>query len=558
MGPARAATPFEVASLTEEEARAEFAYYRFIENDGIPFCSDCGSEALIEYKCRPILKCKDCGFKFSLTSGTDFAYRKLSYKKILCIITQFVVAYQGCSAREIRRNIRSIGNYKTAWVWAHKVRAALRRKESSITLGGEVEVDGAQVGGYVRPKNTKKERQDARKIFNRDSFRKMHVVLARERGGPARAWIAKEEEQAVSRIMNELRPGTRVITDAGKWADFREKFELRQVPHKVTYYTPEACTNLVESGFRVLRGMESIHRHIASTYLDFYASELAWRLDRTLPDVEARLKSVMSAMLVGGRSPMTGYFLKAKHGGKKRLCHVVNPDGADGFWRPPTREERSERRRAKGIVDPPRETATLREARSKAAWDKGFKFLSAADVIAEPGLLPSEPGIYAFFFADGASILSSSGYVADKRLVVWAHGARQHLYTGETYSLKARILQHLTGGIADSNLRETLFALQWAAGAIPKDLLDPHSRLRSEDALSAWLQENVTIGVKVCHYVGEAERALLARTASPLNIRDREPLPNARLLKAMRKRLRDEVLTHWEPSPQPSPQPRRR
>ena len=556
IGPALVAvTPYEVGGLSEEEARAIFQQYRFVENGGEPFCPKCGCDAIYTYKARPIFKCKSCDLQFTLTSHTQFRCRKLKFKQILAIFAAINVACQGCSSREILRNIRSIKNYKTVFVWVHKIRAALKRVQATRQLCGEVEVDGAEIGGYIRPPNTKKERTDLRKYPYRASDRKMNVVLARERGGLNRGWVAKQEQHAVKPFMESLEPGAVVFSDCGKWSPIRQKFPLFQVSHREMYYSPEACTNFAESGNNVLRVLATIHRRITHNYLDLYVAQLAWRLDAVRMTDEQAFGSLMGAMMANAPSPLAGYFKKKKHGGKKRLCEIVLEDGSPGLWTPPPKKKRL---RPADAVTPAEETSALRMARSDR-WNQGFTFVSARAYLEDKTLLPARPGVYVLLFseADASRILARSGYFPDPSLPAWRYDGFQHLYTGEAYFLRQRLEEHLAKDSSRSPLRETLLALHWSTDALHGGPVISDDRHATDAALNAWMLDRVLIGFKVCGYGREVERNMLKRAASPLNIRDRQATPYSELLRSLRKRFRDEVSGKWPPVASPT-RPRRR
>jgi hypothetical protein len=68
-------------------------------------------------------KCAACYHQFSVTSGTIFACRKLSFVDLLAAICLFVNAAKGTSALQFSRDLDV--QYKTAFVLAHKLREAL-------------------------------------------------------------------------------------------------------------------------------------------------------------------------------------------------------------------------------------------------------------------------------------------------------------------------------------------------------------------------------------------------------------------------------------------------
>lgn len=81
-------------------------------------------------------------------------------RDILLAIAIFVNAAKGISALQLGRDLDV--QYKTAFVMAHKLREAMALEHHDATLAGEVEVDGAYFGGYVRPENRKEDRNDRR------------------------------------------------------------------------------------------------------------------------------------------------------------------------------------------------------------------------------------------------------------------------------------------------------------------------------------------------------------------------------------------------------------
>ena len=67
-----------------------FKTIRFAENDGEPYCPHCGIDAVYEYRARRLFKCQDCEKQFSVTSGTVFRSRKMSYADIMLAVVLFV------------------------------------------------------------------------------------------------------------------------------------------------------------------------------------------------------------------------------------------------------------------------------------------------------------------------------------------------------------------------------------------------------------------------------------------------------------------------------------
>lgn len=158
---ARTLSLAQVLRLSDAEAYTTLKNIRFSENGGAAFCPRCGSVECYEYASRKIFKCKACGAQFSLTSGTIFASRKLSIRDILAAIAIFVNGAKGVSALQLSRDLNV--QYKTAFVMAHKLREVLgSNQDAARQLSGEIEIDGAYFGGYIKPANYKEYRLDRR------------------------------------------------------------------------------------------------------------------------------------------------------------------------------------------------------------------------------------------------------------------------------------------------------------------------------------------------------------------------------------------------------------
>lgn len=131
---------------------------RWSDNDGKPYCPKCGCLDLYTYKARKIWKCKGCTHQFSATSGTIFASHKLPIRDYLMTIALFVNGAKGMSVLQLSRDLNV--QYKTAFVLAHKLREAVAALRNDRTMSGEVEIDGAYFGSYVKPRNHKENRRD--------------------------------------------------------------------------------------------------------------------------------------------------------------------------------------------------------------------------------------------------------------------------------------------------------------------------------------------------------------------------------------------------------------
>ena len=173
-------------------------------DDGEPFCPKCGCVAIYTYRARRLFKCQACHGQFSVTSGSIFASRKMALRDILAAIAIFVNGAKGHSALQLSRDLDC--QYKTAFVLLHKLREALGAPAGRSKLAGEVEVDGAYFGGYVKPANRKANRVDRRLAMHRTGKRQV-VIVMRERDGETLPFVAKSEAAGVADHRCQRRAG---------------------------------------------------------------------------------------------------------------------------------------------------------------------------------------------------------------------------------------------------------------------------------------------------------------------------------------------------------------
>jgi transposase-like protein len=275
---ARTLSLAKVMRMSDDEAFETFKAIRWASTNGDPFCPRCGCVQIYFLSDNRRFKCAACSHKFSVTSGTIFASRKLAIRDYLAAIAIFVNGAKGHSALQLSRDLDV--QYKTAFVLSHKLREALGSVRSPAKLAGDVEVDGGYFGGYVKPANERENRRDRRLAYNQSGKRQV-VIIMRERDGRSLPFVARSEAAAVPTIATNIEAGSTVYADeASAWDSLHARFLTKRINHTEAYSTPEACTNWAESFFsRVRRAEIGIHHHIAGPYLRAYADEMGWRED---------------------------------------------------------------------------------------------------------------------------------------------------------------------------------------------------------------------------------------------------------------------------------------
>lgn len=305
---ARSLSLAEIFRLSDDEAYRVFSDLRWEGSGGEPYCPRCGCLKVYEITTRRALKCAACEKQFTVTSGTIFASRKMSYRDLLAAIAIFVNGAKGMSALQLSRDLGV--QYKTAFVLSHKLREAMAQEFGAVALSGEVEVDGAFFGGHVKPKNVKADRRDRRLLENRSGKRKRVVVL-RERHGRTLSFAVAAEAEGVALAQQRVFPDAVIHADeASHWDALHARFQTRRINHSVRYSDGIACTNMAESYFSRLRRAEiGTHHHIAGPYLNAYAAEMSWREDnRRVSNGDQFIKVVTATMDAAVSRQWKGYW----------------------------------------------------------------------------------------------------------------------------------------------------------------------------------------------------------------------------------------------------------
>ena len=207
---ARTLSVREIFELSDEQAFDLFRELRWGKGEEV-ICPDCGVvERHWFLPSRRQWRCKACCHTFSVTSGTIFAHHKLPLRVYLGAVAIYTNAVKGLSALQMCRDLGV--QYKTAFVLMHKLRESLIEQREEAPLSGEVDMDGAYVGGHVRPKNKKEDRVDRRLAENQSPDKRCILVLREkhpEGGGEAGplVFFASELSNYVSGQVLEITGG---------------------------------------------------------------------------------------------------------------------------------------------------------------------------------------------------------------------------------------------------------------------------------------------------------------------------------------------------------------
>jgi hypothetical protein len=202
----------------------------------------------------------------------------LSFTDLLAGLCLFANAVKGVSALQFARDMGI--NSKSAFVMLHKIREAVAAETRDVKLFGEIEIDGAYVGGHIRPANLAANRVDRRLASNQSGKRRV-VVTLRQRGGRTLPFVATSEAHGVHIVRRFVDKSAKLFADeASHWDALHASFDTKRINHTVAYSLDGIHTNHVESYFSRLRRMiEGQHHHVSVRHLNQYANEAAWKED---------------------------------------------------------------------------------------------------------------------------------------------------------------------------------------------------------------------------------------------------------------------------------------
>lgn len=126
--------------LSEEEAYAQYKYLRWIGTEGRPVCPRCQSEDAYVFRTRRLYRCRACAKQYSVTSGTVFAGRKLSFLQIhaaldYCLEKDGGMDPNSLNAMELKRILGV--EYKSAYVLLKKIDEILGKGEFLTAMPSE-------------------------------------------------------------------------------------------------------------------------------------------------------------------------------------------------------------------------------------------------------------------------------------------------------------------------------------------------------------------------------------------------------------------------------------
>ena len=165
----------------QERFQAEEDCFQYLKKlrwpDGF-VCPKCGHTKAYFAKTRKVFQCISCRHQTSVTAHTIFHRTHVPLKKWFWAIFLVGTDKRGCSAKRLEKLIGV--HYETAWLMIHKIRKAMKDRDSFYKLNHFIEMDDSYFGGSASGKR------------GRGATNKSIVVVAVENRGYAAGYAAME------------------------------------------------------------------------------------------------------------------------------------------------------------------------------------------------------------------------------------------------------------------------------------------------------------------------------------------------------------------------------
>jgi len=253
------------------------------------FCPKCGNKEFWYLTKRRLFECRSCHCQTSVAAGTIFHKTRVPLIKWYWLIYHMAMDKVGVSISEMQR-ILEIGQYRTAWLMAHKIREAMAKRDEQYGLAGLVEMDESFFG----PAGTKRGRGSEKK-----STVLCAVSIYRNRKGeerPGFAHMCIVENVSAETIENYLeRLGCGIKTEEGKqlmeairsdgWKSYGAAVKKKNLTHyRIVLRDPKAAGRLLPWIHKVISNAKAVirgtHRGVSEKHLQAYLSEIMYRFNR--------------------------------------------------------------------------------------------------------------------------------------------------------------------------------------------------------------------------------------------------------------------------------------
>jgi transposase-like protein len=290
---------------TEEACKSHFKQYR--DTVGVT-CKKCKCKDHYWLSTTSYYKCKQCGFRTSLKSGTVMENSKLSFLQWYMAFQFATTSKKSFSALEIQRQIDH-KYYEPIWYMMHKIRNVMGKRDAEYQLAGNVEIDEGffiatppiekdEYGRRIpKKKNTKVGKGSPRTAtvlvmaesipnqFNKNKHRPSSAVKHIK--------MIRIDDTKASSVLPEIKKSVKkealVITDGANHYNGLKDVVKHHIPYKLNNTTTQGhevlpwVHKVISNAKRNLIG---VHHSVGKAYTQNYLNEFCWRFNRRYNDIE--------------------------------------------------------------------------------------------------------------------------------------------------------------------------------------------------------------------------------------------------------------------------------
>lgn len=287
---------------TEESCKLHFKNYR--DKTGVT-CKKCGCKNHYWLSTTWYYKCKECGFRTSLKSGTVMENTKLPYSYWFMAFMMITGTKKSFSALEIQRQTEH-KFYEPIWAMMHKIRIVMGKRDEKYQLSGNVEIDEGffvttpaiekDANGNKLPKLKMKPGKGSPRsatilvmtesklnLENRDKYRPnrsvKHIRMVHIEDTKAIS-VLPEIEKAVNRNAEAITDGANHYSRLNKVIKSHQKVVLTtEQADKILPWVHKTISN----SKRILVG---VHHSIGQFYIQNYLNEFCFKFNRRYSGID--------------------------------------------------------------------------------------------------------------------------------------------------------------------------------------------------------------------------------------------------------------------------------
>jgi transposase-like protein len=237
-------------------------------------CPRCGHNRPYLIETRKLYQCAHCGHQTSVTAHTIFHKTRKPLRDWFWAIFLVATRTTGSSARQLQHDLGL--SYQTAWTWCHKIRKAMKDRDTRYTLRGMIELDDTYIGGKKKP--------GKRGRGARSKVPVMVAVESRPKGCAhvALSTLAPFSSQQTESFLHQKVHHDSIITSDGLYLyrPLAQGFNVCQIPLRDGQRAIDIFPHVHRVIARLKTWIRGTHSHVSSKHLDQYLAEFSYRFNR--------------------------------------------------------------------------------------------------------------------------------------------------------------------------------------------------------------------------------------------------------------------------------------